>query len=442
MSDYRIGPLFADLYEFTMAAGYHANGIFSPATFSLFVRKDPAERNYYVAAGLEDLLKELEDFRFSDGDIRYMEQTDFFSPEFIDYLKCLRFSGTVYGLPEGTIFFPNEPILEVTAPIIEAQILETLILNTIGFQTLIATKAARCLHAAGGRPLIDFSLRRTQGHWAGIKVARSTYIAGFTATSNVLAGKIYGIPISGTMAHSFITAFDNEYDAFHAYSKVFPETTVLLIDTYDTIEGAKNAVRVARELEERGKTLLGVRLDSGDMVDLSKKVRKILDDAGFLEVKIFASSGFDEYKIYEALSQGAEINAFGVGTKVGVSADAPHMDIVYKLVRFDDRPVRKLSPGKVTLAGEKQVFRNTDSHGRYVKDIIGLRDDRIKNSRPLLEKFFENSIRTQTPISLESIRNRFKENFSLLDEKYKDIQKKVAYPVETSPRLEALQRTL
>ena len=182
MSDYRIGPLFADLYEFTMAAGYHANDIFSPATFSLFVRKDPSERNYYVAAGLEDLLEELENFRFSDDDIRYMEQTDFFRPEFIDYLKCLRFSGTVNALPEGTIFFPNEPILEITAPIIEAQILETLVLNTIGFQTLIATKAARCLHAAGGRPLIDFSLRRTQGHWAGIKVARSTYIAGFTAT--------------------------------------------------------------------------------------------------------------------------------------------------------------------------------------------------------------------------------------------------------------------
>jgi nicotinate phosphoribosyltransferase len=442
MSDYRIGPLFADLYEFTMAAGYHANDIFSPATFSLFVRKDPSERNYYVAAGLEDLLEELENFRFSDDDIRYMEQTDFFPPEFIDYLKDLRFSGTVNALSEGTIFFPNEPILEITAPIIEAQILETLVLNTIGFQTLIATKAARCLHAAGGRPLIDFSLRRTQGHWAGIKVARSTYIAGFTATSNVLAGKIYGIPLAGTMAHSFITAFDNEYEAFHAYSKVFPKSTVLLIDTYDTIEGAKNAARVAQELKERGKTLVGVRLDSGDMVDLSKTVRKILDDSGFPEVKIFASSGFDEYKIYEALSQGAEINAFGVGTKVGVSADAPHMDIVYKLVQFDDRPVRKLSPGKVTLAGEKQVFRNTDSHGRYVKDIIGLRDDRIKNSQPLLEKSFDDNARTQPPTSLETIRDRFKENFSCLNEKYKDINKRHVYPVELSSRLEALQRTL
>ncbi|HIJ55443.1 MAG TPA: nicotinate phosphoribosyltransferase, partial [Deltaproteobacteria bacterium] len=404
-----------------------------------FVRKDPSERNYYVAAGLDDLLKELEDFRFSDSDIRYMEQTAFFSPEFIDYLKDLRFSGTVYAMPEGTIFFPNEPILEITAPIIEAQILETLVLNTIGFQTLIAAKAARCLHAAGGKPLIDFSLRRTQGHWAGIKVARSTYIAGFTATSNVLAGKIYGIPVSGTMAHSFITAFDSEHEAFHAYAKVFPESTVLLIDTYDTIEGAKNAVRVAQELRSRGKALVGVRLDSGDMVDLSKKVRRILDAAGFPEVKIFASSGFDEYKIDAALSQGAEIDAFGVGTKVGVAADAPHMDIVYKLVQFDNRPVRKLSPGKMTLAGKKQVFRDTDPQGRYVKDIIGLRDDRINNSRPLLEKFFENGIRTQSTPSLESIRNRFKENFSLLGEKYKEINKRHVYPVELSPRLEQLQ---
>ena len=442
MSDYRIGPLFADLYEFTMAAGYHANGIFSPATFSLFVRKDPSERNYYVAAGLEDLLEELKDFRFSEGDIRYMEQTDFFSPEFIDYLKGLRFSGTVYAMPEGTIFFPNEPILEITAPIIEAQILETLVLNTIGFQTLIATKAARCLHAAGGRPLIDFSLRRTQGHWAGIKVARSTYIAGFAATSNVLAGKIYDIPISGTMAHSFITAFDNEYDAFHAYSKVFPDSTVLLIDTYDTIEGAKNAVRVAQELREQGKTLVGVRLDSGDMVALSKTVRKILNDAGLPEVKIFASSGFDEYKITEALSQGAEIDAFGVGTKVGVSADAPHMDIVYKLVRYDDRPVRKLSPGKITLAGEKQVFRNTDAHHRYVKDIIGLRDDGIQGSLPLLEKVMERGTPSQTVPPLKTIQQRFLKNFSLLNEKYKAINQKVVYPVEISPRLEALQRIL
>lgn len=442
MKGYRIGPLFADLYEYTMAAGYHANDILSPATFSLFVRKDPSKRNYYVTAGLEDLLEELENFRFSDEDIRYLDQTDFFLDDFLDYLKELRFSGTVYALSEGTIFFPNEPVLEITAPIIEAQIIETLILNTIGFQTLIATKASRCLHAAGGRPLIDFSLRRTQGHWAGMKVARSTYITGFTATSNVLAGKVYGIPVAGTMAHSFVTAFDNEYDAFHAYSKVFPESTVLLIDTYDTIEGAKHAVRVAQELREQGNALLGIRLDSGDMVSLSKQVRKILDDAGFPEIKIFASSGFDEYKISDALSQGAEIDAFGVGTKVGVSADAPHMDIVYKLVQYDKRPIRKLSPGKETLAGEKQIFRIADSNGGYQKDVIGLRDDRIDNSRPLLEKVFESGHRTQTEISLEAIRNCFKDNFSLLDEKYKTIDQNLVYPVETSPRLKALQKSL
>jgi nicotinate phosphoribosyltransferase len=242
------------------------------------------------------------------------------------------------------------------------------------------------------------------------------------------------------MAHSFVTAFDNEYEAFHAYSKAFPESTVLLIDTYDTIAGAKHAVRIAQELKARGNALLGVRLDSGDMAALSKTVRQILNDAGFPEVKIFASSGFDEYKITEVLSQGAEIDAFGVGTNVGVSADAPYMDIVYKLVQSDNRPVRKLSPGKMTLAGEKQVFRNTNSQGRYVKDTIGLRDDRIKNSRPLLEKVMENGKPSQAAPPLETIQQRFLNNFSLLDEKYKDINKRHVYPIGLSPRLEALQK--
>jgi len=443
MSMYTVGPLLTDLYELTMAAAYHANRRFSDATFSTFIRNGGAARNFFVAAGLDDILNELENFHFSKRDIQYLEGKHIFSEDYLRYLKTLRFSGTVRAMPEGTIFFPDEPILEITAPIIEAQILETLILNTIGFQTLIATKAARCIHAAAGRPLIDFSLRRTQGHYAGIKVARNAYMAGFTGTSNVLASKIYDIPISGTMAHSFVMTFESESAAFAAYADTFPTNTVLLIDTYDTIAGAENAVKTARGMKKRGEQLIGVRLDSGDMVTLSKAVRKILDSAGFPEVKIYASSGFDENKISQVLSKGAAIDAFGVGTKMGVSADAPYFDIVYKLVKFNDRAVRKLSPGKATLAGEKQVFRKTAPDGRYLEDIIGLKDDTLDDAYPLLEKVMENGRRLQPSPTLKELRDRFKKNFSLLDERYKALDETHPYPVTISPGLKALQdRTL
>jgi len=442
MTTHTVGPIFTDLYELTMAAGYFSHNQFADATFSLFIRNHDFSRNYLVAAGLESILKELEAFRFSESDIRYLESKGLFGKAFIDYLKTVRFTGTVRAMPEGTIFFPDEPILEISAPIIEAQILETLVLNTIGFQTLIATKASRCVHAADGRALIDFSLRRTQGHHAGITVARSTFIAGFSGTSNVLAGKIFDIPISGTMAHSYVTAFDSEVAAFSAYAETFPKGTILLIDTYDTITGAKNAVTVAKEMKKKGASLIGVRLDSGDMAELSKEVRKILDEAGFPEVKIFASSGFDEHKIADVLSRGAKIDAFGAGTKVGVSADAPYVDIVYKMVRYKDRYVRKLSTGKKTLAGEKQVFRKfvdpADS-SRYAEDIIGLRDETVAGTEPLLVEVVKNGKRCYAAPDLKEIRDRFEKNFSRLDAKYKHITETHVYPVTLSPRLKALQ---
>jgi nicotinate phosphoribosyltransferase len=438
----RAGPLFTDLYELTMAAGYYEHRVTSNATFSLFIRDYPANRNFFVAAGLEDVLHELESFHFSKSDIDYLKTTKLFSKDFISYLKTLRFSGNIHALPEGTIFFANEPILEVTAPVIEAQILETFILNTIGFSTMIASKAARCVHAAKGRPLIDFSLRRTHEKDAGMKVARSTYIAGFNATSNVLAGKTYGIPISGTMAHSYISAFDSEVDAFSAYSDTFPENSIFLIDTYDTVEGAHNAVKVAKKMEEKGHFLTGVRLDSGDMVMLSKKVRKILDDSGFFNVKIFASSGFDEFKIADFISKGAKIDAFGVGTKVGVSADAPYLDIVYKVVRFKDRDTRKLSPGKISLAGKKQVFRKTGKQGMYLQDVLGIRDEKIGAEQPLLEKVMEDGKCMGTHPSLQEIRDEFKNNFSFLDEKYKSLGDTKTYPVKLSRQLLDLQKNL
>jgi len=433
------GPLFTDLYELTMAASYFAHEVFDTATFSLFIRDVYSTRNYFVAAGLEQVLDELAAFQFSDQDICYLQSTGRFSERFLSYLAQLRFTGEVYAMPEGTIFFPNEPVMEVTAPIVESQLIETFVLNTIGFQTMIASKAARCFHVAAGRPLIDFSLRRTQGQDAGIKVARSTFIAGFAATSNVLAGKIYGMPISGTMAHSYVSAFDNERDAFFAYADTFPDHSIFLIDTYNSVEGARHAAVVAKEMQKKGHALIGVRLDSGDMVSLSREVRKIFDAAGLSDVKIFASSGFDEFKIAKVLSEGAKIDAFGVGTKMGVSADAPFVDVVYKMVRFKGRDVRKLSPGKVTLAGEKQVFRKSDQNGRYLEDIIGQRDEVIAEGKPLLEKVMESGHLLHPHPQLQVLQERFKENFAALDDEYKSIQDHKAYPVNLSTRLQNFQ---
>ena len=436
---HRIGPLFTDLYELTMAASYFDNRIFSEATFSVFVR-DTSRRNYFVAAGLEDALRELEAFQFSEDELAYLKGTGLFSEAFIDHLKDLRFTGAIHALPEGTLFFPNEPVLEVTAPLIESQIIETFILNTIGFQTNVASKGARCVYTAKDRPLVDFSLRRTQGQDAGLKVARSTFLVGFSGTSNVLAGKQFGLPVSGTMAHSYILAFDREIDAFASFAETFPESSVFLIDTYDTLEGARNAAKVALEMQARGHALLGVRLDSGDMADLSRQVRKLLDKAGLTDVKIYASSGFDEFEIMDIISHDAQIDAFGVGTKLGVSSDVPYLDIVYKLVRFNQRNIRKLSTGKVSLAGEKQIFRRIDDNGMLAEDIIGLRDDGIVDAEPLLKKVMANGRCLEAPVSLKDIQTRFKANFDQLPEEFKSILNKRDFPVTLSERLERVQQ--
>lgn len=435
-----VGPLFTDLYELTMAAAYFGQKVAGRATFSVFIRNHGARRQYFVAAGLEDVLRELTASRFSPEDIRYLRSTGLFADDFLEYLKAFRFHGDIFAMPEGTIFFPDEPLLEITAPLIEAQLFETFILNTAGFQTMIATKAARCMHAAAGRPLIDFSLRRTQGIDAGLKVARSTHIAGFQATSTMLAGKLFDIPVSGTMAHSYVTAFDNERDAFSAYARTFPRNSVFLIDTYDVLEGARNAISVALDMQTRGQRLVGVRLDSGDMVAQSRTVRRLLDAAGLSDVKIFASSGFDEFKIADVIRKGAAIDAFGVGTKMGVSADAPYLDIVYKMVRFKDRDVRKLSPGKATLPGPKQVYRKSDPAGGYLSDIIATRDESIADGRPLLEKVMADG----TPLTpfppLKTIRDRFARNFNRMDPKYKALAPQCFFPVRLSSRLTAAQK--
>lgn len=432
--------LLTDLYELTMAACYFEQEMFEKATFSLFVRSYPPSRHYFVSAGLAEVLDYLKNLKFTTDDLGYLDEAGFFKPEFISYLEKFHFSGDVYALPEGRIFFANEPLLEVTAPLIEAQIVETFIINAVNLQSMIATKASRCLHAAWPRKLIDFSLRRTQGIDAGLKVARASYIGGFIGTSNVLAGKIYNIPIFGTMAHSFITSFDQEIDAFRAFAQNFPENTVLLVDTYDTLVGTVKAAEIGKEMAKEGKKLKGVRLDSGDMATLSREVRKILLKKGLKEVMIFASGGFDEYKIQEVFEKGADIDSFGVGTKMGVSADAPYLDMAYKLVKYNGRPVLKLSPGKITLPSDKQIFRFTKAMGKLERDIIGLREDKLEGGEPLLEKVMDKGKIIVPSTSLSRIQKRFLDEFSRLDEKYKAIKAgEDIFPVGLSHRLENLK---
>ncbi|MBU1206305.1 MAG: nicotinate phosphoribosyltransferase [Proteobacteria bacterium] len=430
-------PLLADLYEFTMAYSYFEHRMQAPATFSLFIREYPPNRGYFVSAGLEDVLDFLESYHFEPQEIEYLDQTGLFSEDFFQFLLKLRFSGEVFAIPEGRIFSKDEPVLEITAPIIEAQLVESYVINTMNLQVSIATKASRCVCAAKGRSLVDFSLRRTQGTDAGLKAARASYLAGFSGTSNVLAGKLYGIPISGTMAHSFITSFEEEIDAFRAFARTFPENTVLLIDTYDTVAGAQKAAEVGRELMDRGKKLRGVRLDSGDMAALSKEVRKVLREGGLEGVSIFASGGIHEFKIARVIEEGAEIDAFGVGTKVGVSADAPYTDMAYKLVQCDGRPVLKLSTGKKTLVGEKQVFRTRRDH-RLFRDTIALRDEKLEGE-PLLIPVMEKGRRTGPAESLAAVRERFREEFAELDDSCKALQSPRIFPVELAPGLRGLQ---
>ncbi|HDM76000.1 MAG TPA: nicotinate phosphoribosyltransferase, partial [Deltaproteobacteria bacterium] len=359
---------------------------------------------------------------------------------FLDFLGSLKFTGQVRAMPEGTIFFKDEPILEVTAPIIEAQLVETLVINMINVSTMIATKAARCVNAAQGRRLVDFALRRTQGIDAGLKVARSSYLAGFIGTSNVLAGKIYNIPVFGTMAHSYITSFPSEIEAFRAFAKAFPRNAVLLIDTFDPIAGTRHAIKVARELEEQGYQLRGVRLDSGDLVDLSIRVRELLDENGLKDVQIFASGGFDEFKIDDVLSRGAKIDAFGVGTKMGVSADAPYFDMAYKLVQYDGRPVMKLSTGKVTYVGAKQVFRFFDDDGFIDHDTIGLKSENHPPAHTLLQTFMVSGKRVRDPENLETIKMRVEKEFVKLPPQCKTLDAEKKVRVEISEELEKLQQ--
>jgi len=431
--------LLTDLYQLTMAQAYFQNRRTESATFSLFVRAYPANRGYFVSAGLGDVLEFLEGFSFDSAAVDYLHSLNLFADDFLDFMKSLRFTGEVWAIPEGRLFFKDQPIVEVTAPIIEAQIVETFIINQINLQSLIATKAARCVHAARGRAVVDFSLRRTHGIDAGMKVARSSYLAGVAGTSNVRAGRRYGIPVVGTMAHSFVSSHEREIDAFRNFVKSFPNNSILLIDTYDTIAGARNAVAVGKEMASRGERLQGVRIDSGDLATLAREVRKIFDAADMKDVKIIGSGGLDEFDLAEFSDANVPYDSYGVGTQMGVSGDAPWFDIAYKLVEYSGRPVLKLSTGKVSWPGKKQVYRLCDVDGRLNNDFVTRRDENVRDAEPLLKKVMAQG-KTLAPLpSLKQSRAAFLEEFGSLPDAMKSIRNPEHYSVEFSGALKELR---
>lgn len=435
--------LFTDLYQLTMVQSYLHQGMFSPATFSLFVRPSSFNRPYLVTAGLGDVLNYLANFSVSKEAIEYLRSTEIFNDDLLEYLQNMHFTGNVRAIPEGRLYFYNEPILEITAPLPEAQIVETLIINQINLQSTIATKAARCVYAAGNRSLSDFSLRRAHGIDAGMKAARCSFLAGFHSTSNVLASKSYGIPVGGTMGHSYITSFDDELESFRVFAKNFPNSTVLLLDTYDTIKAAHKAVTIAKEMESFGYRLQGVRIDSGDLQHLSMNVKKVLLEANLGYVQIIVSGGLDEYAINKLVKSGAPIDGFGVGTRMGVSGDAPWLDMAYKLVKYGDKPVAKLSSGKSTLAGEKQVFRVATSDGQLRNDIIGLANEPGPSNQAygLLETFMESGKLTKSFPDIYELRKNLQTDFSKLDPKHKALNRPIKYPVRLSNKLKLLQQS-
>jgi nicotinate phosphoribosyltransferase len=411
------------------------------ATFDYFVRKIPSG-SYLITAGLSYLLDYLENLRFEEDDLEYLASQDF-DEEFLDFLRDFRFTGDILAMPEGSIAFPIEPMIRVTAPIIEAQLVETFLLNKMNFSTLIATKASRVVYAAKGRAIAEFGLRRAQGD-GHLEATRATYIGGCASTSNVIAGKKLGIPISGTMAHSFVTSFDHEIDSYRAYANAFPKRCFLLIDTYNTIEGAKKAVIVGKELEKKGEELLGVRLDSGDLCELSKEVRKILDDAGLDLVKIVASGDLNEWKIDELISKGAKIDMFGVGTELITGRPTPALDGIYKLSDIVEQgkhiPKMKLSEEivKTTLPGKKIVWRIIENN-KFIKDIITLENEIVNSGHILLETVVRNGkIICERP-SLAEIRQNAALNFSKLPDSHKKLEGAPAYPVEFSMGLTGLR---
>ncbi|MGH7950184.1 MAG: nicotinate phosphoribosyltransferase [Candidatus Binataceae bacterium] len=442
-------PLLTDLYQLTVTASLFEHGFTDLATFEVATRRMPPNRGYLVAAGLERVLEILEEFRFDEAALAHLESLKLFKAEFLDHLSRLRFTGEVRAMPEGAVFFAGEPVVEIHAPIIEAQLVEPLVLNQIGFASLCAAKAARCFSVAGGRRLVDFGLRRAQGADAAMTLARSSYLCGFHGTSNVLAGKRYGIPAFGTMSHSYIMAHDNEREAFEHFVKSFPDLSTLLVDTYDTVRGVQIAAEIGKRLKAKGLHLRGVRLDSGDIFELARQSRRVLDDAGLHDTAIFASGNLDEYRIAELIEAGAPIDAFGVGTALAVSDDAPAGDFTYKLTEYRGSPRIKTSTAKVSMPGRKQVFRAANPSGTPFADLVGLSDESAATAarefKPapakvaqLLEPQMQAGKRVAPARSLAESRERFMEEFAALDGRHKSIRRPAEYSVKHTAALNAM----
>jgi nicotinate phosphoribosyltransferase len=441
--------LLTDLYELTVSAAFFEHGFNDTASFEVTMRRMPPGRGFMVAAGIERLAEALEEYRFDGGAIEHLESLKLFKPAFLEFLSSVRFSGSIRAIPEGTIFFAGEPIAEIRAPLIEAQLVETLALNQLGFASIVATKAARCFAVAGGRRLVDFGPRRAQGADASLIAARSSYLAGFHGTANVLAGKRYGIPVFGTMSHSFVMAHDRERDAFSDFVASFPTLSTLLVDTYDTIHGVEAAAALAAKVRESGIKIQGVRLDSGDLDELSRKARRILDKAGCGDVAIVASGNLDEYKIADLVDAGAPIDAFGVGTALAVSDDAPAADFVYKLVDYQDRGRLKTSAGKMSTPGRKQLFRGYAPSGSFFADLVGIVDEGTttvaREFRPvaaktvqLMETVFDKGRRVMPRPTPAEARERVMNGLTTLDARYKTLRRPAEFPVRQTAALAAL----
>lgn len=424
--------LVTDLYEVTMALSYLREQMTEPATFSLFVRDLPPERGFLVAAGLETSLRYLERFLVDEEDIDVLSETLDRPAEDLAALRGMRFTGDVWAIPEGRVVLPGEPLLEVTAPLPQAQLVETFLLNQISHQTTQAAKAARCIIAARGRPVVDFGLRRTHGIEAGMHAARAGGIVGFAATSNVAAAQAYGLTATGTMAHSYIEAFGDESAAFDAFAATATGPVTLLVDTYDTDRGVRRAAEVLRRLDHLPNP--GIRLDSGDLAVLAKAARRVLDEAGLGAARIVASGSLDEYAIDDLLRADAPIDVYAVGTKVGTSADAPFLDSAYKLVEYAGRPVLKLSEGKATAPGAKQVFRHAG-----VDDVVGLREEEPPvDAEPLLRQVMSRGRRRHGPEPIATAHARFRTDLDRLPPRSRRIRQPIAPPVRPTARLSRL----
>ncbi|WP_374090601.1 nicotinate phosphoribosyltransferase [Methylomicrobium lacus] len=429
--------LLTDLYQLTMLQGYYAQHMEGSAVFELFVRRLPACRGFLVAAGLEQAIDYLQNLQFTSAELEWLQGTGFFKTEFLQWLENFRFTGDVHALPEGSVFFPNEPILRVTAPIAEAQFVESRLINILHFQTLIASKAARSVLLAPDKKLVEFGFRRAHGGEAGLLAARASYLSGFSGTATVAAGRHFGIPVFGTMAHSFIQAHLNESEAFEHFALANPGNVVLLIDTYDTEAGAQKVVELAPKLAALGIPIKGVRLDSGDLAAHARRVRAILDAAGLTDATIFASGNIDEYSLEQLILEHAPIDGFGIGTHLDTSEDAPYLDCAYKLQEYAGMPRRKRSEGKATWPGTKQVYRRFDVDGKLAGDTVTLADASCEG-KPLLKAIMQEGKLVEPLPALEQSRAYAKEQLSRVPDGLRVLKHASVYPVHFSPELREL----